>query len=105
MNIFIVLAIIVFLYIIVNFILDSLSKEEEVDAVLIDKNIETKLEENGVVMESYILRFNFLDIVKYFSVSYRVYKKYNINDKGILIYKRNRFVDFKVKGSENDDRD
>ncbi len=38
-------------------------------------------------------------------VSYMVYKKSNIDDKGILIYKRNRFIDFKIKGCEKSDRD
>lgn len=95
MNIFIILCLLAFSYVIINFILDSTSPISEVEAILIDKNIETTYQENGIVNNNYILTFEFNNIIKHYSVKYSMYKKCNIKDKGILIYQRNRFVDFK----------
>lgn len=45
MNIFIILCLLAFSYVIINFILDSTSFISEVEAILIDKNIETTYQE------------------------------------------------------------
>lgn len=95
MNIFIILCLLAFSYVIINFILDSTSPISEVEAILIDKNIETTYQEDGIVNNNYILTFEFNDTIKHYSVKYSMYKKCNIEDKGILTYQRNRFVDFK----------
>lgn len=45
MNIFIILCLLAFSYVIINFILDSTSPISEVEAIIIDKNIETTHQE------------------------------------------------------------
>lgn len=52
---------------------------------------------NGVIHDSYYLYFKYNDTEKKFSVNRSIYNKYKENEKGILIFKRNRFVDFVIK--------
>lgn len=66
MNIFIILCLLAFSYVIINFILDSISPISEVEAILIDKNIETTYQENGIVNNNYILTFEFNDTIKHY---------------------------------------
>lgn len=80
-----------FVYVIVNFILDSKAQIQEVDAVLLEKRIDTRINDDNILI------FKVNDNKKIFAVSYDYYKKYNENDKGRLVFKRNRFVDFKVR--------
>ena len=47
-----------------------------------------------MIYEEYFLIFLIETQEKRFSVSYKTYKNFDINDKGILTYKRNKFVSF-----------
>lgn len=78
MLLFYILVIIIFSYVIINFILDNTAEKEEKNAILIDKIIDSFVDSNNILMENYVLIFK-------------------INDKGILTYKRNKFLDFIVK--------
>lgn len=95
--IFIIILVLAFTYVIVNFILDSKAPIQEVDAMLLDKRIDTRINDDNIINDDYILIFRVNDNKKIFAVSYDYYKKYNENDKGILVFKRNRFVDFEVR--------
>lgn len=46
-----------------------------------------------MIYEEYFLIF-LIETKKCFSVSYKTYKNFDIFDKGILTYKRNKFVSF-----------
>ena len=83
-----------FTYVIVNIILDNSSKEENVEATLIDKKNDTFIDANNMIFEEYALIFLIGTQEKRFSVSYKTYKSIDINDKGMLTYKRNKFVSF-----------
>lgn len=96
MAIFYILVLLCFGYVILNIVLDSKSPKEEVKTKLIDKTAESFMDVNNIINERYTLTFIVNDKTKKFDVSYFIYKKYNINDSGILIYKRNRFVDFVI---------
>lgn len=78
MLLFYILVIIIFSYVIINFILDNTAEKEEKNAILIDKIIDSFVDSNNILMENYVLIFK-------------------INDKGILTYKRNKFLYFIVK--------
>ncbi len=95
--IFIIIVVLAFTYVIVNFILDSKAPIQEVDAILLEKRIDTRITDENIINDDYILIFKVNDNKKIFAVSYDYYKKYNENDKGILVFKRNRFVDFEVR--------
>lgn len=95
MNIFIILCLLAFSYVIINFILDSTSSISEVEAILIEKILKQHIKKKSIVNNNYILTFEFNNIINNILVKYSMYKKCNIEDKGILIYQRNRFVDFK----------
>lgn len=96
MPLFYILVIIIFSYVIINFILDNTAEKEEKDAVLIDKIIDSFVDSNNILTENYVLIFKINDKNKKSAVSYQTYQKYKINDKGILTYKRNKFLDFVV---------
>lgn len=96
MPLFYLLIIILFSYVIINFILDNTALKEEKDAVLIDKIIDSFVDSNNILTENYVLIFKINDKNKKLVVSYQTYQKYKINDKGILTYKRNKFLDFVV---------
>lgn len=96
MPLFYILVIIIFSYVIINFILDNTAEKEEKDAVLIDKIIDSFIDSNNILTENYVLIFKIDDKNKKLAVSYQTYQKYKINDKGILTYKRNKFLDFIV---------
>lgn len=96
MQLFYLLVIILFSYVIINFILDNTAEKEEKDAVLIDKIIDSFIDSNNILTENYVLIFKINDKNKKLTVSYQTYQKYKINDKGMLTYKRNKFLDFVV---------
>lgn len=83
-----------FTYVIVNIILDNSSKEEKVETTLVDKKTDTFIDANNMIYEEYFLIFLIETQEKRFSVSYKTYKNFDIFDKGILTYKRNKFVSF-----------
>lgn len=83
-----------FTYVIVNIILDNSSKEEKVETTLVDKKTDTFIDVNNMIYEEYFLIFLIETQEKRFSVSYKTYKNFDIFDKGILTYKRNKFVSF-----------
>lgn len=95
--IFIIILVLAFAYVIVNFILDSKAPIQEVDAVLLEKRIDTRINDDNIINDDYILIFRVNDNKKIFAVSYDYYEKHNENDKGRLVFKRNRFVDFEVR--------
>ncbi len=97
MLLFYILVIIIFSYVIINFILDNTAEKEEKNAILIDKIIDSFVDSNNILMENYVLIFKINDKTKKLVVPYQAYQKYKINDKGILTYKRNKFLDFIVK--------
>ena len=97
MNIFIILVIIAFLYVIVNHVLDMISKEEKVEAKLIKKVKETYLGAEDIPMNRYTLIFLIKCTKKSFDVSYDNYQKYEEQEEGILYHKRNKFMRFEKK--------
>lgn len=97
MPLFYILVIIIFSYVIINFILDNTAEKEEKNAILIDKIIDSFVDSNNILMENYVLIFKINDKTKKLVVPYQTYQKYKINDNGILTYKRNKFLDFIVK--------
>ncbi len=96
MPLFYLLIIILFSYVIINFVLDNTALKEEKDAVLVDKIIDSFIDSNNILTENYVLIFKINDKNKKLVVSYQTYQKYKINDKGILTYKRNKFLGFVV---------
>lgn len=95
MQIFIILVIISFSYVIINFILDSKATPTTSKATLIKKEIESLVDANGVLTENYLLTFkNENNETKRYSVSYKIYKNLNENQTGALTVKRKRFVSF-----------
>ena len=97
MNIFILLVVIAVVYVVINYILDIMSKEEKVEAKLIRKTHETYLGPEDIPMERYTLCFMVLNKKKCFDVSYDNYQKYDEDDEGVLVCKRNKFVRFDRK--------
>lgn len=83
-----------FTYVIVNIILDNSSKEEKIETTLVDKKTDSFIDANNMIYEEYFLIFLIETQEKRFSVSYKTYKNFDTNDKGILTYKRNKFVSF-----------
>lgn len=94
---FCLFAFLAFGYVIFNHVLDSKTEVEKKEALLVDKSVETYFDSNNVMMENYILCFDIDGEKKNFPVEYSLYKKYEVGSKGILLHKRNRFVDFKVE--------
>ena len=84
----------VFTYVIVNIILDNSSKEEKVETTLVDKKTDTFIDANNMICEEYFLIFLIETQEKRFRISYKTYKNFDIFDKEILTYKRNKFVSF-----------
>lgn len=97
MQIFLVIALLLFSYVIINNILDSKAPIKKVEAKLIKKGVNNVMDSNNIINTNYELIFKTLTGKKSFSVNYSEYEKFNKNDEGELIFKRNRFVDFIVK--------
>lgn len=97
MNIFLIIVLLLFGYVIINNILDSKVPVKKEEAKLIKKGINNVIDSNNVINTNYGLVFRTSMGKKSFSVDYNKYKQFNQNDKGELIFKRNRFVDFIVK--------
>lgn len=95
MYLFYILVVIIFGFVIVNFVLDAKAPEEKVKAILIKKSTDTFVDSNNVIMNSYIFTFEFDGKIKKFEVSYHIFNEFKENDEGMLIYKRNKFVDLK----------
>lgn len=96
MSIFYIFIILGFGYVIINCILDAGSPEEEIRTILVDKKIESFFDANNIMHERYVLSFIVQGQKKKFDVSYNDYKKYEVNEKGILVYKRHKFVNLIV---------
>lgn len=96
MYLFYILVVIIFGFVIVNYVLDAKAPKEKVKAILIKKSTNTFLDSNNVIIDSYIFTFEFDDKIKKFEVNYHIFNEFNENDEGILTYKRNKFVDFEV---------
>lgn len=84
----------IILYAIINWILDNRAPEEVVEATLLRKKTSTMMDANNIMHTDYILVFDINGIKKKFIVPRRIYKQYKENQKGLLTYKRNRFVNF-----------
>ena len=96
MYLFYIFGAIIFGFVIVNFVLDAKAPEEKVKAIIIKKSTNTFVDSNTVIINSYIFTFEFDGKIKKFEVNYHIFNEFNENDEGILIYKRNKFVDFEV---------
>lgn len=83
-------------YIIIEWFLNNKAPKESVIATLVKKKTTTSMDANNVIHTSYILIFDTDGNRRKFTVGYLTYKKYKENQKGTLIYKRKRFVDFIV---------
>lgn len=94
MLLFYIICIGTFIYVITNIILDKTSKTETIDATLINKRTDSFVDSNNIMFEEYLLIFLIEAREKSFSVSYKTYKSIDIDDKGLLTYKRNKFVSF-----------
>lgn len=97
MTIFMIIVLILFGYVIINNILDSKALIEKIEAKLIKKGIDNTIDANNIINVNYALVFKTPMGKKSFSVKYSEYEKFNQNDEGELVFKRNRFVDFIVK--------
>lgn len=97
MTIFMIIVLILFGYVIINNILDSKAPIEKIEAKLIKKGIDNTIDANNIINVNYVLVFKTPMSKKSFSVKYSEYEKFNQNDEGELVFKRNRFVDFIVK--------
>ena len=94
LHIFLILVFLAFAYVITNKILDERAPEETVDATLIKKKVGSVVDANNMINTEYILFFDIFGKIKKFSVNYSKYESYTENQKGVLTYKRNKFVDF-----------
>lgn len=97
MTIFMIIVLILFGYVIINNILDSKAPIEKIEAKLIKKGIDNTIDTNNIINVNYVLVFKIPMGKKSFFVKYSEYEKFNQNDEGELVFKRNRFVDFIVK--------
>lgn len=52
--IFIIILVLAFAYVIVNFILDSKAPIQEVDAVLLEKRIDTRINDDNIINDDYL---------------------------------------------------
>lgn len=73
MNIFIILCLLAFSYVIINFILDSTSPISEIEAILIEKILKQHIKKS-IVNNNYILIFKFNNIINNILVKYSMYK-------------------------------
>lgn len=94
MTIFLLIFFLFLGYIIINWILDEKAPEEKTEATLIKKKTSTMIDANQVMHTTYLLIFDIEGTTKKFHTSRKIYKQYEEQQKGILIYKRKRFVDF-----------
>ncbi len=89
--------VILFICVIINWYLNEKAPEEKVKAILIEKKTFTNLDANNVVNVTYYLKFDINGNIKNFNVNRREYKKYKEKEKGMLIFKRKRFVNFIIE--------
>ena len=97
MQIFLVIVLILFSYVIISTILDSKAPIKKIEAKLIKKGVNNVMDSNNIINTNYEFVFKTLTGKKSFSVNYSEYEKFNKNDEGELIFQRNKFVDFIVK--------
>lgn len=97
MILFWILVILVFSYVIFNFSMDEKAPLEKAQATLIRKDIDNYIDANQIMNQTYVLTFDVDGKTKKFAVNYSVYSKYEENQKGVISFKRNKFVDFAVK--------
>ncbi len=96
--IIIFLIVILFLGVFVgNWYLDEKAPEEQVEATLIKKKRVSSMDANNVITDNYFLIFQVNSESKKFKVRKTIYNQYEEHEKGILIFKRNRFVNFVLK--------
>ena len=97
--IFSLIGIIIIAGIFIRTINNMLSKEKSIEAIIIDKNSYDKeiirKSEPPFLKKEYTLTFLCKNKKMIFSVSELSYKNFRLNQKGILKYKGNRFIDFK----------
>ncbi len=78
---------------------DRFSKEKEVDAIIVDKQCYAKRvyskSQDPYTKKEYVITFLCNKKKMCFDVSEFSYKGYKINQKGKLVYKGNRIIDFK----------
>lgn len=84
----------IFAYMTVNWYLNAKAPEERTEAVLIQKKSHTSVNANNVMTTSYTMYFNVNGNTIKFNVDHKTYKQFYEGQKGILVYKRKRFIDF-----------
>lgn len=77
-----------------NWYLNEKSPEVQVKAILKQKKRISRMDANNVMYDDYYLIFDVNGELKKFKVNYTIYKQYNENEKGTLLFKRKRFVNF-----------
>lgn len=97
MRLFLFLAVLAFLYVIFNFCIDEKAPLETAQATLIEKDIESSIDANQIMHQTYVLTFDAEGKTRKFVVNYSVYSKYEENQKGVISFKRNKLVDFVTK--------
>lgn len=81
-------------FVIRNWYLNEKAPEEQVEAILKRKKKVSSMDANNVMYDDYYLIFETNGESKKFKVHKSIYKQYNENEKGILVFKRNRFMSF-----------
>lgn len=94
---FVIIVVIILGFAIGNWYLNEKALEEQVEAILKKKKKVTYMDANNVMYDDYYLIFETNGVSKKFKVHKSVYKQYNDNEKGILVFKRNRFLNFILK--------
>lgn len=94
---FAIILVIILGFAIGNWYLNEKAPEEQVEAILKRKKKVSSMDANNVMYEDYYLIFEVNGESKKFKVHKSIYKQYNENEKGILVFKRNRFVSFTLK--------
>lgn len=97
--IFAIIAFVIFIGIVIKAAVNILSKERQVEAIIVDKQSYDKIvyrkSQAPFTKKEYIITFNCGNKKRHFEVSELSYGNYKINQKGILSYKGNRLIDFK----------
>lgn len=83
--------------IVVGWYLNERAPEEQTEALLVKKRTSVSVDANGMPNRYYYLTFSVNGDNIRFSVGRKVFKRYEENMKGTLVFKRKRFVDFIVQ--------
>ena len=97
--IFALIGAIIVIGIIIRVIINLLSKEKSIKAIVVDKQCYDKQiyrkSQAPFMRKEYVITFLCGNKKRYFNVSELSYRNYKVNQKGTLKYKGNQIVDFK----------